>query len=59
MIILTKNIRIKGTLLMNKHVVVAFGCWVFEIYVTTLNLVGIHSFEEECSQGKDIVASCN
>ena len=44
---------------MIQNFIIAFVCWVFELNVTTLILVGIHSFEDGSSQCKNIVASCN
>ena len=40
---------------MGKHNIVAIACLVFELEVTTLSIVSITSFEDEYSQGGDIV----
>ena len=44
---------------MSKDVIVALDWWVFELNVTTNSIVGIPSFEEECSQQGDIVTPRN
>ena len=53
------NLILSTLYVMSEHVIVAIACLVFELEVTTLSIVKITSFQDECFQVGDIVKSRN